>query len=171
MGSHTFIAYGYGFPVDSLIPNKFIAFINNHKTALDVILQNESSETSLHDMRALIDFCENATPDDLAKIEYLDEIADDYDRIEDIWGNQHMLGILSRIISHETKVNMEFQRGDNECESNPSLILAKGMPWDFNNTEQTFTSEDELKSILSPYAIELGVNTDLISDLEIEYWI
>lgn len=68
----------------------------------------------------------------------------------------------------ETGVRFEYQPGQSNCESYPSVLFIEGYPWTYNDIEKELT-EEKLDKICKKYINEL--NTDMTPDyLEMEYY-
>lgn len=153
MNMKTDIVYGYGFMVDEIPDDVIIDFIKNHK------------ET----------FCKSDTENELYEemLEYTKE-AYDLENFFEMYSCDHtgMEGngaVISNIISRETGIRFEYQCGDADCNSYPSVLFVETYPWNYNEKEKNLTVES-LNEILLPYVIELGLNRSNIDALEIEYY-
>ena len=153
MSMRSFIVYGYGFIVDEVPDDKLIDFIKNHKDAF----------CKLNDEKELFN-------------EMLEYTKEEYD-LEDFFdyyycdssGQEGRGAVISNIISRETGIRVEYQSGQSDCYSYPSVLFAEGYPWLYNKKEKNLTV-DSLTEILLPYAEELGLSRKDIDTLEIEYY-
>lgn len=77
--------------------------------------------------------------------------------------------VISNIMSRETGLRFNYERGNDDYENIPTIIFYEGMPWTFNNTEKDLT-EISLFKIIEEYTRELGIENHLIGFQEIEYY-
>ena len=154
MSMRTDIVYGYGFTsVDEIEDNKLIEFIKNHK---DAFCKSEEELALFEDM---LEF----TKDEYDLEDFFELYGCDMTGLE---GNG---AVISNIISRETGIRFEYQCGDADCCSYPSILFSETYPWNFNEKEKNLTVES-LTEILLPYVEELGLGKNSIDALEIEYY-
>lgn len=156
MSMETSIVYGHGFIVDEVTDEKLIDFIKNHKNA----------------------FCK--TPTEIAmydEILKMTETEIDTYGTEDYFqgyscicsGQEGRGAVVSNIITRETGIGVQYEMGDRDCDSYPSVLFPEGMPWHLNEKEKNLTI-NSLTEILLPYVEELGLSKDNIESLKIEYY-
>lgn len=166
------IVYGYGFKLKTITTENFIKFINKNMQTVNNLAQPENQLTSdeiKSEINRLGIFCHFAKPDEIAALD-IDDMADDFKTIKDNFNNESMFSIIALIMQVETNIEFEYQQGQPDCDSEPSIILAAAMPWYFNRTEKALTSQDDLDIILKPYMDELHIPSADIGNLSIEYY-
>ena len=83
----------------------------------------------------------------------------------DYSGHQGRGAVISSIIIRETGIRVEYQMGQSDCDSYPSVLFAEKMPWHLNEKERNLTVES-LTDILLPYVEELGLSRKDIDSLK-----
>ena len=158
MSMRTSMVYGYGFETHKITDEDFLVFLYNHKDAFC-----ESDEEKL--------LFDNLTNLDKYYDDLDDNITDDYFESYccDSSGQQGRGAVISNIIYRETGIRVEYQMGDYDCYSYPSVLFPECMPWHLNEKEKNLTM-NSLKEILLPYVTELGLNKENITSLQIEYF-
>lgn len=156
MSMSTSIVYGFGFVMDGVTDKKLIDFIKNHK---DIFCKSPTEKEMFNeilnmsekeiDMYGLDDYFENYSCN--------------------CSGQEGRGAVISNIISRETDISVQYEMGDEECYSYPSVLLAECMPWHLNEKEKSLTKES-LTEILLPYVEELGLKKKDIECLKIEYY-
>lgn len=170
MSMKTSIAYGYGFPLTSLTTEHFVSFINKHQhTMVKIKNSDKINETCKTAVDKLSNFCYFSKAEEITNLE-IDDIANDFYAITDLYGEMGMLSIIALIMSVETNIMFNYQPGDGECDSEPSIILPSGNPWQFNEKEKQLKSADDLDEIIKPYTRELHIPEEEIGELEVEYY-
>lgn len=172
MSMTTYIAYGYGFELKTITTENFIKFINKHMQTVNNLSQLDNQLTSdevKSEINRLGIFCHFAKPDEITVLD-IEDMAEDFKTIEDNFGHESMFSIIALIMQAETNIEFEYQQGQSDCDSQPSIILSTAMPWRFNQTEKALTSQDDLDTILKPYVNELHIPSADIGDLGIEYY-
>ena len=153
MGMRSSFVYGYGFFVDEIPDGVIIEFIKNHK---DTFCKSDKEKELYEEM-----------------LEYTKEEYDLEDFFEsygcDCTGMEGNGAVISNIISRETGIRFEYQCGDADCDSYPSVLFAETYPWNYNEKEKSLTVES-LTEIMFPYIEELGLKKENIDALEIEYY-
>lgn len=153
MSMRSSFVYGYGFVIDVIEDEKLIDFIKNHKDT----------------------FCKSDNEKELFE-EMLEYTKDEYD-LEDFFevyecemtGMEGSGAVISNVISRETGIRVEYQMGQADCDSYPSVLFTETYPWLLNEKERNLTVES-LTEILLPYVEELGLSKKDIDALEIEYY-
>ena len=156
MSMRSSFVYGFGFEVENILDRVLLDFMINHKnTFCKTDIENDL-------------FCEvvNFTDEDLDAYG-LEDFFESYQC--DCTGQEGVGAVISNVISRETGIMVEYQMGQSECGSYPSVLLAETYPWNYNEKERNLTVES-LTEILLPYAEELGLSKDDINALEIEYY-
>ena len=158
MSMRSSFVYGFGFEVYDVKPLALIGFIENHKeTLIKSDLEREMVETI------------NNTENGLFAYNIAEEYFEDWEYACDVTGQEGFGAVISNVISRETGIRIEYQMGQSDCGSYPSVLLAETYPWLYNEKERNLTV-DSLTEILLPYAEELGLSKDDIDALEIEYY-
>lgn len=153
MSMRSSFVYGYGFIVDEITDEKLIDFIKNHK---DTFCKADYEKELFEEM---LEYTEEEY--------YLENFFDDY--YCDCSGQGGRGAVVSNIISRETGIRIEYQMGQSDCDSYPSILFTETYPWNYNEKERNLTVES-LTEILLPYAEELGLSKKDIDVLEIEYY-
>lgn len=153
MSMRSSFVYGYGFIVDEITDEKLIEFIKKHK---DAFCKSDEEKALFEEM---LEYTEE---------EYdLEDFFDGYSC--DCSGQEGRGAVISNIISRETGIRIEYQMGQSDCDSYPSVLFTETYPWNYNDKERNLTVES-LTKILLPYAEELGLSKKDIDALEIEYY-
>ena len=156
MSMRSSFVYGFGFEVENVLDRVLLDFMINHRnTFCKTEIENEL-------------FCEvvNFTDEDL----YAYGLEDFFESYScDCSGQEGCGAIISNIISRETGIRVQYEMGQSECCSYPSVLFTETYPWLCNEKEKNLTIES-LTEILLPYAEELGLSKDDIDALEIEYY-
>ena len=154
MSSHSSFVYGYGFGGVDLIEDEVLKrFIVSHKSAF---CHSDKEKQLFAEIEADLE-------DELP-------IGDLFERYCcDVSGLEGIGAVVSNIMSRETGIRFEYECGDADCDSYPSVLLAECMPWMMNETEKALT-EDTLFEICKQYMNELGLNNDYPDGLGIEYY-
>ncbi len=63
---------------------------------------------------------------------------------------------ISGVINRETKIQFDGVGRDEDGEE--CVMYVPGFPWNFKGDERKFKSEDDVKRVLAPYMIELGIS-------------
>lgn len=156
MSMSTSIVYGFGFIVDDVTDYKLIDFIKNHK---DVFCKLPTEKEMFNEILNM--------PEKEIDMYGLDDYFEGYSC--DGSGQEGRGAVISNIISRETGIRIQYEMGQSECDSYPSVLLTECMPWYLNAKEKTLTKES-LIEILLPYVEELGLCKDNIEELKIEYY-
>lgn len=156
MSMSTSIVYGFGFIVDEITDDKLIDFIKNHKDTFC------KSPTEIAMYNEILNIPENEI--------YMYGLTDYFEDYSCNCSGQEGRGaVISNIISRETGIRVQYEMGQSECDSYPSVLLAEGMPWHLNEKEKNLTKES-LTGILLSYVEELGLSRDNVEELKIEYY-
>ena len=156
MSMSTSIVYGFGFVVDEITDEKLINFIKNHKDTFC------KSPTEIATYDEILNMSENEI-DIYGLTNYFENYSCDCS------GQEGCGAVISNIISRETCIRVQYEMGQDNCFSYPSVLLAEGMPWHLNEKEKNLTKES-LTEILLPYVEELGLSRNNIEELKIEYY-
>lgn len=158
MSSSTSMYYGYGFEVDQVTTKNIMDFIKNHQLTLCIYPRECEMFIALHD-------------EDEGILSYDDpnEFFEDWDYSCNVSGQEGLGAVISNVISRETGVRVEFQKGQDDCGSVPTVLLLETSPWNYNEKEKNLTL-DSLIELLLPYAKELGIDKDDIGFVSIEYY-
>ena len=71
-------------------------------------------------------------------------------------------------MSEETGIGFEYQPGQEDCDSGPTILLTSALPWMFNDVEKALNLE-RANSIMSAYMAELGIPGEP-EDISVEYF-
>jgi hypothetical protein len=153
----TSIIYGYGFELGTIKPLVLIDFIKNHKNTFC-----KSDEE--------IEMFENLTDTDngIFAYTYAEDYFEDYMYSCDCSGQEGLGAVISNIMYRETEIRFEYQKGQSDCGSEPSILLTECCPWGYNEIERNLT-KDDLYKICKMYMDELEI-TDDPDYLNIEYF-
>lgn len=149
MSMNTSIVYGRGFNVDGVTDGTLKLFARNHLASLRACLSQE----------------------ELGEIEeYLgcDDEAD-FPEVEcGISCQRGTYAVISNVIREESGIQVQYEPGQEDCDSLPSILLAACLPWQYAEEEKLLTIQ-EYDDIISPYMVELGVSGNP-DDLSVEYY-
>lgn len=149
MSMQSSFVYGFGFEVKNITDENLLDFIKHHKDEFC------TSEDEIELFKNIPMHCD------------LKEYFEDYPC--ETSGHEGFGAVISNVILRETGIGVEYQMGQEECYSYPSVLLKKCMPWDLKEKEKILTKES-LTEILTPYVKELGLKKQDIGFLEIEYY-
>lgn len=158
MSSNTSIYYGWGFEVDGIKPLNIIAFMENHQIALCQSNREKEMLNAIHN-----------TEDGIFAYNFANDFFEEWSCECDVSYQIGLGAVVSNIISRETGISVEFQMGQSDCCSVPSVLFTERMPWHLNEKEKDLTLES-LTELLLPYVIELGLKETDIQALSIEYF-
>lgn len=153
MSCSTSISYGYGFPVGSVTEKALAEFIKNHASVLNKTDVNgvEYERLFVQEITSWLD-----NPDFDWDNFGMEEYFADYE--DDIYnGNTGFGAVISNVMSRETDIAFCFQMGQDDCDSEPTVMLMAGMPWGFSIKESSL-SLDEMDNICRKYMKELGLD-------------
>lgn len=157
MSSSTSIYYGYGFEVDEVTTQSIMDFMKNHQLTL-------SYPREIEMFVALRDKDEG-----ILSYDDPNEFFEDWAYSCNVSGQEGLGAVISNIISRETGIRIEFQKGQDDCGSVSTVLLLETSPWNYNEKEKNLTL-DSLMKLLFPYAKELGIDKDDIGFVSIEYY-
>lgn len=141
MSCQTSIIYGYGFPFD--ISNKnLISFIKSHKKSFCMTGQEKRI------------FYEISSAKDVSELD-VDDLFKEY--ICQSSGMEGRGAVVSNIMARETGIRFEYQTGQSDCYSEPSILLSECCPWLYNDKEKALT-EPDLHEICLKYMEELNIS-------------
>lgn len=152
----TWIVYGNGFNIDEVKPLTMINFIKKHK---ETFCQSET-ETEIFNNLFEIESNENYYE--------ADDFFCEYDYSCECSGHEGFGAVISNIISRETGIRFEFQRGCDDYSRNPSVLLRDVPVWYYNEAEKCLT-EDKFMEICDKYMQELEIEGGA-DYMEIEYF-
>ena len=144
MSMNTWIVYGNGFNIDEVKPLTIINFVKKHK---ETFCQSE---------------IENEIFNNLFEIETnesyyeADDFFCEYGYSCECSGHEGFGAVVSNIMSRETGIRFEFQRGCDDCGSDPSVLFSDAPVWCYNETEKCLT-EDKFMEICDRYMQELEI--------------
>lgn len=168
MSMQSSFVYGFGFECTNIDTEHFMNFIKNHdQSTIDIIRKrikdgaiSQNHRTMLSD---ILQLCRNHKKDEL----YPDilELKETYDDI-----SEPLFSAIAEIMEQETEIPFEFQQGQEDVHSPECILFVQAYPWNLSYKAKELTSDDALREIMKPYAKELGVNSQDIDYLEIEYY-
>lgn len=151
MSMRSSFVYGYGFEI-SCDEEKIVDFIKAHNNRF---CKSDGEEKIYSN---ILEYTEGQ--DDLE--DFFEDYACESSGIEGIGA------AISNIMYRETGIRFEYQRGDECCNSYPSIILREGCPWRYNEVEKSLTEKD-IFNICKKYMDELDLDTEP-NYLGIEYY-
>ena len=149
MSMQSSIVYGFGFEIEEITDENLFNFIEKYKE----ILCKSEEERQLFDGVTIRSDLKN----------YLDDYPCDCS------GHEGFGAVVSNAISRETGIRIEYQMGQFDCYSFPTVLFSQSMPWGLNDKEKELT-EESLTEILIPYAEELGLEERDVGYVEVEYY-
>ena len=149
--------YGIGFEVNKVKTLAIVDFIKNHKEAF---CQSETEEQIFNNL-------EN-TNNGIFAYNYMEEFFNDYGYACDCSGAEGFGAVISNIMSRETGVIFEYQQGQDDCGSVPTVMFSNYPVWCYNETEKNLT-EDKFYEICDKYMQELGLE-GRAGCMEVEYF-
>ena len=158
MSSSTSMYYGFGFEVDNIKTLDLVTFMTNHKRTLCESIREREMFDVLHN-----------TEDGIFSYNFAQDFFEEWDYECDVSGQSGLGAIISNVISRETGVRVEYQMGQSDCGSVPSVLLVETSPWNYNEKEKNLTI-NSLTELLLPYVLELGLSKKDIDFLSIEYY-
>lgn len=157
MSMQTTIIYGFGFEAKRIELSKAIEFIYNHK---DAIKEHYSSFAP--------EFVANVFNNKLNESnaeEILPETGNGCD-----WDVFCMAcDVIANIMKTETNIGFQYEMGQEDCYSEPCIILPETLPWYMNETEKNLTYESIIK-IIKKYLDELNISNENICCQHVEYF-
>ena len=166
MSTRSYFVKGFGFSVKDIKIEDTLRFIRNNGEYL--------IKKACHDDCYYFSICE------LLKAINNENIGTDYritgefaERLEELnssefddcyWG----LDIVSDIINEIYDLQVCFERGQDDCIGEPSLMIPLMLPWEYSDRVRNSNSL-EIKRILEGFAEQLGVTPDM-QELEVEYF-
>lgn len=171
MSSSTSIVYGRGFETSDISLKTILKFVQNHKETVMTYI-NTGERIFDHLSRVNLD----ELPDTVSGMDTLPEeleaalsaIQEFDDRCEP---HNNYACIIEIIINKENPyVDIAFTPGQADCEGDASILLRESMPWQLTEKEKSFETVDAFDEFLKPYVEELGLTTDAIDYLKVEYY-
>lgn len=180
MSSSTSIIYGRGFATGSISLKTVLQFMQNHIESLanpDFGCFKYSTTVA-----NIVYGCDlSKLPDDFTP--YDDVPEDVHLDMEKLFGalnnileteqaEDHYAFVIARIINIENPgAALQYEIAQsNECEGEPSILLAEALPWNMTKFQRiVFSSIDTFDKFLKPYLDELGLKPCCIDDIKIEY--
>lgn len=181
MSSSTSIIYGRGFATGSISLKTVLQFMQNHIESLtNPDFDCSKYSTTVADIVYGCDLSklpDDFTPyDDVPEDAHLDieKLFDALNKILKVeQAEDHYAFVIARIINIENPgaaLQYEIAQSD-ECEGEPSILLAESLPWNMTAFQRTvFSSIDTFDKFLKPYLDELGLEPYCIDDIKIEYY-
>ena len=150
MSMHETQIYGYGFPC-LFSDDAFYDFVKNHK---DTFCHSDVENQLFNDIMKQTDdydvLCEN----------YASHVSDECG----------VGSVIANIMERETGILFEYRPNNSDCDTDASILLAEGMPYQFNDTEKALT-KDKLKEVIVKYMTELKMDiTTYPSELCLSYF-
>ena len=151
MSMSTTIVYGYGFPADTVLDRNLRQFILNHAETIRSNHEEYAAE--------LIEF---------AATDFGETVEDAFCDITCEESQQEgALAIVSNTMSEETGIGFEYQPGQEDCDSVPTILLTSALPWLYSEREKSLTMQ-EADQIMASYMSELGVPGEP-GEISVEY--
>ena len=157
MSTSTWIVYGNGFNIDEVHPLAMIDFIRRHK---EVFCQSELEKEIYKNL--------TDTDNGIFAYNYMDDFFTFYGYSCDYSGMKGFGAVISNIMSRETGIRFEFQKGCDDCVGEPSVMLSEAPIWCYSEKEKSLT-KDMFIEICGKYMKELNIKGEPES-LEIEYY-
>lgn len=151
MSMQSSIVYGYGFQATCIADERLRSFILAHAATI-----RENHDDYADD---LLDFAAN---------DFSASVEDAFCDLEcEESQQQGALAIVSNTMSEETGIGFEYQPGQSDCDSEPTILLTSALPWMFNDAEKALNLE-RANTIMSAYMAELGIPGEP-ADISAEY--
>ena len=99
---------------------------------------------------------------------YMEDFFDEYGYSCELSGCEGFGAVISNIMSRETGIRFEYQRGCDDCGSVPTVMFADCPVWCYNEVEKKLT-EDSLLEICDKYTQELEIEVGA-DYTEVEYY-
>ena len=98
----------------------------------------------------------------------MEEFFDDYSYACDCSCAEGFGAVISNIMSRETGIRFEYQQGQDDCGSVPTVMFSDAPVWCYNEAEKNLT-EDKFYEICDKYMHELGLE-GRADYMEVEYY-
>lgn len=157
MSMRSSFVYGMGFEVDKVKISTIVDFIKNHK---ETFCQSETDKKIYNTMLDELDNMED--------IYDLDDYFTDEMYSCDVSGQEGLGAVISNIMSAETGIRFEFQRGQDDCGSVPTVMFSDAPAWCYNEAEKCLT-EDKFMEVCDKYMQELEIE-GRADYMEVEYY-
>lgn len=147
MSMRTYTFSGIGFPIESADPELILAFLRDHPvfSGYEDFLDNLdeiSEQTRTNGLFALNDYFE-----------------------------QNIARPIAEIITQEARIYVEGFVDNADCGTEQSVLYTPSYPWQLaSNEKERDLTENELYEILIRYADTLGIRSDLVDELTLEYY-
>ena len=152
MSKSATIVYGYGFPAESILDKNLRQFILTHAETIRSNHEEYAEE--------LIRFA-GTVFDETVEDAFCDITCEESQQ-------EGALAIVSNTMSEETGIGFEYQPGQEDCDSAPTILLTSALPWSYNELEKSLTMQ-EANQIMASYMSELGVPGEP-GDISVEYY-
>ena len=157
MSMRSSFTYGMGFEVDKVSALAMVEFIKNHKEAF---CQSEEEKQIFNDLED--------TDNGIFSYNYMEDFFDNYDYTCDNFCGRGFGAVISNIMGRETGIRFEYQEGQDDCGSVPTVMLPETLPWCYNEIEKNLT-EERFYEICDKYMQELGLE-GRADYMEVEYF-
>lgn len=157
MSMRSSFVYGMGFEVDKVKASAMVDFIKKHK---ETFCQSETEKQIFNDL-------EN-TDNGIFAYNYMEEFFDDYSYACDCSCAEGFGAVISNIMSRETGIRFEYQQGQDDCGSVPTVMFSDAPVWCYNEAEKNLT-EDKFYEICDKYMQELRLE-GRADYMEVEYY-
>ena len=145
MSTRSSFVYGMGFEVDEVKTLAMVNFIKKHK---ETFCRSEKENQIFDDLED--------TDNGIFTYNYMEEFFDNYEYACDCSCSEGFGAIISNIMSRETGIRFEYQRGQDDCGSVPTVLFSDAPIWCYNEVEKNLT-EDKFYEICDKYMQELGL--------------
>ena len=157
MSMRSSFAYGMGFEVDKVSTSAMVGFIKNHKATF---CQSETEKQIFNDLED--------TDNGIFAYNYMEDFFDNYNYTCIYSGWEGFGAVISNIMSRETGIRFEYQQGQGDCGSVPTVMFGDCPVWCYNEAEKNLT-EDQFYNICDKYMQELGLE-GRADYMEVEYF-
>lgn len=157
MSMRSSFVYGMGFEVNKVSTLDMVDFIKNHK---ETFCESETEKQIFKDLED--------TDNGIFAYNYMEDFFDNYDYACDCSYSEGFGAVISNIMSRETGIRFEYQQGQDDCGSVPTIMLSDVPVWCYNEAEKNLT-EDKFYEICDKYMRELGLE-GRADYVEVEYF-
>ena len=146
MSMRSSFVYGYGFKVDEIKTSVMVNFIKKHK---ETFCQSDIEKQIFNDLED--------TDNGIFAYNYMEDFFGEYGYSCELSGCEGFGAVISNIMSRETGIRFEYQRGCDDCGSVPTVMFSDCPVWCYNEVEKKLTSNTdraEMSEILYDMDIE-----------------
>ena len=157
MSMRSSFVYGMGFEVDKVSTLSMVDFIKKHK---ETFCRSETEKQIFNDLED--------TDNGIYAYNYMEDFFNNYDYACGCSCSEGFGAVISNIMSRETGIRFEYQQGQDDCGSVPTVMFSDAPVWCYNETEKSLT-EDRFYEICDKYMQELGLE-GRADYMEVEYF-